>query len=131
MTTRIAHQFDDATQQFEAARLGIWIFLATEVLFFGGMFTAYAYYRVLYPQAFAEGSRHLNLVLGTINTTLLLTSSFTMVLAVRAAQTGARQHGWTLVGDHRPRRLVSGNQGLRILGQIYRTPRARTGVHAW
>ncbi len=91
MSTHVAHQFDDAHQQFAAARLGMWIFLATEVLFFGGLFAGYAYYRTMYPAAFVEGSRHLDVVLGTINTGVLLLSSLTMVLAVRGTQVGDRR----------------------------------------
>lgn len=83
----VAHQFDDAEQQQLSAKLGFWAFLATEVLFFGGMFTTYLVYRYWYPAAFAAGSQHLDLVLGTVNTAVLLTSSLTMALAVRAAQT--------------------------------------------
>jgi cytochrome c oxidase subunit III len=89
--TGLAHQFDNLEQQREAVTLGMWIFLATEVLFFGGMFTAYAVYRSLYPLAFAEVSRQLDIVLGTINTVVLICSSFTMVLAVYGAQTGRRR----------------------------------------
>lgn len=89
--SHVAHHFDDAEQQFEAAQMGMWLFLATEVLFFGGMFGGYAVYRSYYPAAFAEGSRHLNLILGTINTAVLLCSSLTMALAVHAAQTGNRR----------------------------------------
>jgi cytochrome c oxidase subunit 3 len=81
----IAPQFNDPTQQRNAATLGMWIFLATEVLFFGGLFLAYTVYRNIYPAGFAEGSNHTLLTLGTVNTALLLVSSFTMVLAVRAA----------------------------------------------
>src|SRR5439155_17205567 len=84
--TALAEQFDTLEQQEEASRLGLWTFLATEVLFFGGLFTAYVVYRHAYPQAFAEASRHTNLLLGTINTAVLLTSSLTMALAVRSAQ---------------------------------------------
>jgi len=83
----VAHHFDDAEQQYEAAGLGMWLFLATEVLFFGGLFAGYALYRSWYPLAFAAGSHHLDIVLGTINTAVLLGSSLTMALAVRAAQT--------------------------------------------
>ena len=79
-----ARHFADAAQQHEADRLGMWIFLATEVLFFGGLFLAYAVYRAAYPDRFAEGSRGLDLVLGTTNTAILLVSSFTMALAVHA-----------------------------------------------
>ena len=73
----LANQFDDPEQQHEAATLGMWTFLATEVLFFGGLFTAYSVYRYEYPTGFAEGSAHLNLWLGSINTVLLLCSSLT------------------------------------------------------
>ncbi|MEP0844762.1 MAG: cytochrome c oxidase subunit 3 [Phycisphaerae bacterium] len=66
----------------------MWAFLITEVMFFGGMFTAYAYYRYRYPAAFAAGSAHLDVTLGTINTAVLIGSSLTMVLAVHAAQLG-------------------------------------------
>jgi cytochrome c oxidase subunit 3 len=86
-----AHQFDDAAQQHEASWLGMWVFLATEVMFFGGMFLGYTVYRSFYPQAFASASNHLDLWLGTINTAVLICSSFTMALAVRAAQLGERR----------------------------------------
>jgi len=69
---------------------GMWVFLATEVLFFGGMFLGYAVYRTSYPNEFALGSHQLNIVLGTINTLVLLGSSLTMVLAVSAAEEGDR-----------------------------------------
>ncbi|WP_029214583.1 cytochrome c oxidase subunit 3 [Kallotenue papyrolyticum] len=87
----VAAHFDDAEQQFDAARLGMWTFLATEVLFFGGLFLVYAIYRAAYPEAFAEGSHHLHLVLGAVNTGVLLCSSLSMALAVRAAQTNQRR----------------------------------------
>ena len=87
----VAHQFDDAAQQRGAATLGMWVFLATEVLFFGGMFLVYTVYRVLNPEAFARASRVQNIVLGGINTAVLLTSSLTMALAVHAARRGERR----------------------------------------
>jgi cytochrome c oxidase subunit 3 len=83
----VAHQFDDSVQQHEAASLGMWAFLATEVLFFGGMFLAYVVYRFLYPQVFAQASNHLDIWLGTTNTAVLIASSLTVVLAVHAAET--------------------------------------------
>ncbi len=89
-TAAAAPQFDDPAQQRAAAGLGIWIFLATEVLFFGALFGAYAVTRVRYPEGFEAGSRLTNLGLATLNTALLLTSSLTMTLAVQAAQRGAR-----------------------------------------
>jgi cytochrome c oxidase subunit 3 len=85
-----AHHFDDALQQREASTLGMWIFLVTEVMFFGGLFTLYVTYRALYPTAFAHASHHLDVWLGTFNTGVLITSSLTMALAVYSAQTGRR-----------------------------------------
>ena len=85
----VAHHFDDAVQQHDAATLGMWAFLATEVLFFGGLLTAYAVYRHAYFQEFEHASRHwLIWWLGGINTAVLLCSSLTVVLAVHAAQHG-------------------------------------------
>jgi cytochrome c oxidase subunit 3 len=79
-------QFEEMPQQKEAATLGMWAFLATEVLFFGAMFMAYITYRNAYPHAFAEASHHTLVLFGTINTAILLTSSLTMVLAIHAAR---------------------------------------------
>jgi cytochrome c oxidase subunit 3 len=87
----LAHQFDDLGQQKEAATLGMWVFLVTEVLFFGGLFAAYSIYRAWYPDAFAAASHHLDLTLGTINTVVLITSSLTMALSVHAAETDDRR----------------------------------------
>ena len=87
----LAHQFDDREQQTEATTLGMWVFLATELLFFGGLFAAYLVYRNWYPEAFTAGSRELLVWAGTTNTVVLITSSLTMALAVNAAQTGQRR----------------------------------------
>lgn len=86
----LAEHFDTLEQQHEAASFGMWAFLATEVLFFGGLFLGYAVYRNAYPQAFDRGSRELDVVFGTVNTAILLTSSLTMAMAVRAAQLSKR-----------------------------------------
>jgi cytochrome c oxidase subunit 3 len=86
----LAHHFENLEQQKEAATLGMWVFLVTEVLFFGGLFAAYSVYRSWYPDAFAAASHSLDITLGAINTAALITSSLTMALAVRAAQTGER-----------------------------------------
>ncbi|MGE7138284.1 cytochrome c oxidase subunit 3 family protein [Luteibacter sp. NPDC031894] len=94
---RTAEQFDDPTQQREAATLGMWAFLATEVLFFGVLFAAYTVCRVLWPDAFASGSRHTDLTLGGMETGVLLTSSFTVALAVRDVQLGGRRMATTLL----------------------------------
>ena len=87
----LKHHFDDLDQQKEAATLGMWVFLGTEVLFFGGLFAAYLIYRVWYPEAFGEASRTLDITLGTINTTVLIMSSLTMALAVHAAAIDQRR----------------------------------------
>ncbi|MBI2930684.1 MAG: cytochrome c oxidase subunit 3 family protein [Planctomycetes bacterium] len=86
-----APQFDDLEQQHEAATLGMWVFLMTEVLFFGGLFLGYIVYRLAHERAFAQASSHLDVALGGINTAVLITSSFTMALAVHAAQTERRR----------------------------------------
>jgi cytochrome c oxidase subunit III len=82
----LAHHFSNVRQQREAAELGMWLFLVTEFMFFGGLFLAYLIYRARYPQAFEEGSHSMNWWLGTLNTGVLLTSSLTMALAVHAAE---------------------------------------------
>jgi cytochrome c oxidase subunit III len=87
----LAHQFEDLDQQHDAATLGMWIFLVTEVMFFGGLFAAYTMYRSVYPSAFAEGSRLCEVTLGVSNTLVLIASSLTMALAVYAAQRGRRR----------------------------------------
>ena len=87
----VTHHFDNAQQQREAAELGMWVFLATEVLFFGGLFTSYTVYRLQYEQTFAQASHHMDLFWGTVNTAVLLCSSLTMALAVLAAQAGKRK----------------------------------------
>ncbi|HXS96295.1 MAG TPA: cytochrome c oxidase subunit 3 family protein [Candidatus Limnocylindrales bacterium] len=90
-TLALREQFDDSAQQKDASTLGMWIFLITEIMFFGGMFLAYTIYRNAYPNAFAVASSSLNEIIGAVNTAVLLCSSFTMVLAVRSAQLGQRK----------------------------------------
>jgi cytochrome c oxidase subunit 3 len=84
----VAHHFVDARQQHEAAILGMWAFLATEVLFFGGLFLAYVVYRTLAPVQVATAAHHLNVWLGALNTAVLLVSSLLVALAVREAMLG-------------------------------------------
>jgi cytochrome c oxidase subunit 3 len=110
----VAHQFEDAEQQQAVSTLGMWVFIAQdllgdehphaeavstlgmwvfiaqEILFFGGLFGVYTVYRILYPEAFVIGSSHLDITLGAFNTAVLLLSSLTMALAVHGAQTGRR-----------------------------------------
>ena len=82
----LAIQFESYEQQSLAASVGMWAFLVQEVMFFGGLFTVYLVYRTLHPAAFAEGSAHLPVDLGTLNTAVLIGSSLTMALAVRHGQ---------------------------------------------
>lgn len=89
----LAHHFDDLAQQEEADTLGMWLFVGTEIMLFGGLFLGYAVYRAFYPEAWAEGSHHNDILLGTINTGVLLVSSLTMALAVH----GAEEEQWDAV----------------------------------
>jgi cytochrome c oxidase subunit III len=89
--TGLAHQFQDLEQQQDTDLLGIWVFLVTEIMFFGGLFAAYAIYRWAYYGAFEGGSHVLDIRLGAVNTMVLLGSSLTMALSVRSAQTGNRR----------------------------------------
>ena len=70
----VAHQFEDADQQQAVSTLGMWVFIAQEILFFGGLFGVYTVYRILYPEAFVIGSNHLDIKLGAFNTAVLLLS---------------------------------------------------------
>ena len=83
---KVAHHFESAEQEFESAKLGMWTFLVQELLFFSALFVAYAVFRFLYPEMFLEASSHLDWRMGAVNTVFLITSSFTIVLAVRSAQ---------------------------------------------
>jgi cytochrome c oxidase subunit 3 len=95
----LAHHFDTMEQQQGTARLGMWMFLVTEVLFFGGIFVAYTAYRIWYPKEFEAGSSKLNVLIGTINSLLLLTSSLTITFAIHAAHEGRQDalKKWLLI----------------------------------
>jgi cytochrome c oxidase subunit 3 len=105
----VARQFDDPEQQRTASDLGMWVFLATEILFFGALFTAYTATRLHDPQAFAIASRLTNVTLGSINTGVLLTSSLMMALAVRATKLGFARAAFGFL-------CVTGVLGLAFLG---------------
>ena len=87
---RLQHHFDSLEQQLYASTFGMWVFLVTEVLFFGGLFMAYILYRIWYPEMFVAASHHLNIPLGAVNTAVLIGSSLTMAYGVNAAQRGAK-----------------------------------------
>ncbi len=85
------HHFATAEQQFDASKLGMWLFLVTEVLLFGGLFVGFGMMQSKYPEAFMAAHQHLSWKLGALNTVVLLISSFTMVMAVLAAQTNEKK----------------------------------------
>ena len=87
----LQHQFQTAEQQKDAASLGMWVFLVTEILFFGGLFLAYTIYRWQNARAFAHASQHMDITLGTVNTAVLIFSSLTMAMAVHSAATGKKK----------------------------------------
>jgi cytochrome c oxidase subunit III len=87
----LQHHFENMEQQREAGTIGMWVFLVTEIMFFGGMFLAYALYRSLFPAAFASASNHLDITLGAVNTGVLILSSFTMAMAVYFTQVGKQR----------------------------------------
>ena len=87
----LAHHFDTPAQQFDTAKLGMWVFLAQEVLFFSGLFVAYGVYRSWYPEMFKAASHQLNKIMGGTNTIVLLFSSFTAAMAVRSSQLGKKK----------------------------------------
>jgi len=105
---RLQHHFDSLEQQLYASTFGMWVFLVTEVLFFGGMFMAYILYRIWYPEMFVAASHHLSIPLGTFNTAVLIGSSLTMAYAVNAAQRGAK-----------PREQVMWLLGTMFLGAVF------------
>ncbi len=86
----VAHHFDTPVQEFQSAKLGFWLFLATEILLFGGLFAAYFYYHEMYPETFRVGGQQLDWKLGAVNTSVLLLSSWTMAMGVRSAQTSQK-----------------------------------------
>lgn len=88
---KLQTHFHSMDQQLEASTLGMWVFLVTEVMFFGGLFMAYIVYRHMYPLAWVEASHELNWKLGGLNTAVLICSSITMALAVRSAMMGDRK----------------------------------------
>jgi len=90
VVSTIQHHFESADQQKDASTIGMWVFLVTEVMFFGGMFLAYFVYRQAYPAAFASASNNTSLLIGAANTTVLICSSLTMALAVRSAAVGKK-----------------------------------------
>ncbi|MCB0408105.1 MAG: cytochrome c oxidase subunit 3 family protein [Bdellovibrionales bacterium] len=86
-----AHHFRDAEHEVESSKFGLWLFLCTEILMFGGLFVGYAIYHAKYPEIFVAGSKFLDWRLGALNTVILLISSFTVVMAIHSAQTNQKK----------------------------------------
>ena len=119
----LQHHFDNMAQQMEASTLGMWTFLVTEIMFFGGLFMAYLVYRYQSPLGFQEASHHLNIYWGAANTGILIVSSLTMAFAVRAAQTSQKRETqvFWLLSTMVLRRGVPRHQGDRVRRQVHAT----------
>ena len=119
----LQHHFDNMAQQMEASTLGMWTFLVTEIMFFGGLFMAYLVYRWQSPMGFQEASHHLNIYWGAANTAILIVSSLTMALAVRAAQTSQKRETqvFWLLSTMVFGAAFLGDQGDRVRGQVHAT----------
>jgi len=113
------HHFETAEQQYESATLGMWAFIAQEILFFGGLFGGYCVYRNLYTDAFRAASSLLDIPLGTFNTVVLIGSSLTMALAVRCAQQG------------RPKAIISWILATLALGSVFLVVKYFEYSHKW
>jgi len=92
---KVGHHFNNAEQEFSSAKLGFWIFLCTELLMFGGLFVAFIYYRSLLPDTWVAASKTLSVPLGTLNTVVLIGSSFTMAMAIRSAMVNKQKQMMT------------------------------------
>lgn len=137
----LAHHFETPQQQLESSKLGMWIFLATEVLLFSGLFCAYAVYRAAHPEVFVWAHTFLNVTLGGINTVVLICSSLTMAWAVRAAQLGQQRllvvclaltlvGGLAFLGIKYAEYKNKWEEGLLWAGQYKPTPEAMEHLHA-
>ncbi len=93
----LQHHFQDLEVQAQAARLGMWLFLSTEILLFGGLFVGYCLYRAIYPEGFHAASHHLSAELGLVDTFILITSSFSMAMAIYAVQKGRKNQAVLLL----------------------------------
>ena len=115
----LQHHYHGMGQQFDAGKIGMWLFLVTEVLLFGGLFVGYAIMHAKHPAAFLEAHHQLSRTLGTVNTVVLLVSSFTMVLAVWSAADFETQISDPVFNPDAPlRRDIHGRQGFRVPPQV-------------
>jgi cytochrome c oxidase subunit 3 len=88
----VGHHFDTAEQEFASAKLGMWLFLGQEILFFSALFVTYAVYRFMNPEMFLEAQHHLSWKMGALNTLVLIFSSYTMAMSIRSAQLSRKKH---------------------------------------
>lgn len=114
-----AHQFETAEQQYRASSMGMWVFLVTEIMFFGGLFTGFAVYNGLYGDLFRQASHTLSILLGSINTAVLIGSSLTMALAVRAGKMGKKGQ------------IIATLIATMILGTVFLGIKAYEYHHKW
>ena len=120
--------FEDMEKQAHAARLGMWVFLGSEVLFFSGLFALYMAYRVEHPYGFGVGVEHNTIVYGSVNTGVLLVSSYTVALAVHMLRGGRHKATqWLLALTHRPGPRLPGHQGSGVREALRRRDLPRRG----
>ncbi|HXC53257.1 MAG TPA: cytochrome c oxidase subunit 3 family protein [Candidatus Limnocylindrales bacterium] len=117
--SRLQSHFANEQQQYETATFGMWVFLVTEIMFFGGLFTAYLFYRIQYADAFVHASHHLDIVLGTFNTVVLIGSSLTMAMAVHSARMS------------RSKSIAFWIAATMLLGSIFLGVKAYEYTHKW
>ncbi len=138
----LPHHFDTPVQEFQSAKLGFWLFLATEILLFGGLFAAYFYFHEAYPETFVVGGKQLDWKLGALNTTVLLLSSWTMAMGVRSAQTSQKKKllmylGLTVLGAvifmcvKYVEYSAKDAHGLFVFSEMFGGYDAATGQLAW
>ena len=121
----LAHHFESLQQQYDSGKLGIWLFLTTEILMFSGLFCGYAVLRALHPEIFLYAHHYLSVALGALNTVVLIFSSFTMAWGVRGA-TRPDQTAGPPAHDHAGlRRRLPGREVRRVQEQVGRGPAAR------
>jgi cytochrome c oxidase subunit III len=117
--SRLQSHFANEQQQYETSTFGMWVFLVTEVMFFGGLFTAYLMYRIQFAEAFRHASHHLDITLGAFNTIVLIGSSLTMALAVHSARL------------NRGKAIAFWIAATMVLGSIFLGVKAYEYTHKW
>ena len=126
----LAHHFESLQQQYDSGKLGIWLFLTTEILMFSGLFCGYAVLRALHPEIFLYAHHYLSVPLGALNTAVLIFSSFTMAWGVRGRARPEQAPG-PPARDHAGLRVrLPGREVRRVQGKMGRSLAARQVLHA-